>query len=439
MPSAFQSDVWNSFDERTSFGRVPYLFEEVLPLRQGFAGAETVEAAFRSFRERVDRQEVDSRVRVYDGEVRRDDLVESSLSQEIEPDESLMGFMQRLTGKQRFSLVINNLEQLSSKLAADFGAFIQSFFALKGFPIGGVEQVAFCGNYAGTAFGIHEGYEHAFLCHLGPGTKNFYCWSREQYLGITGTRHPTFSSSKNFSELMEVGEVFVLKPGDVLYLPASVYHIGTQEDYSVSVALPLYTYPLERFVARKVVPALSDATLPFNQEGMSSLLDVSHMNPLVTPVAQLLGRTMQSWLSTELPRYLTYYWHRLRSNGGWELPQQVGSNILTDTIKPMPSPIARGSRVSLRQPYVAIYERGLDCSAQELRTFLAAGSVVLPDPSGRIAALLDRLNCGELVHADTDELVTVFCELSRTGGVECSELSRHQEDPSRCIVHSQVL
>ncbi|MFD9418038.1 JmjC domain-containing protein [Streptomyces goshikiensis] len=43
---------------------------------------------------------------------------------------------------------------------------------------------------------------------------------------------------------MEHGECFVLEPGDGLFLPRRVFHVGMQQDtLSVSVATALYTFP----------------------------------------------------------------------------------------------------------------------------------------------------------------------------------------------------
>lgn len=84
--------------------------------------------------------------------------------------------MRDLVDADRFSLVINNLETVSPALAAGLGTFPGSLIDGWGLPLGGAGQVAIAGNYAGTAFGVHEGYEDAFLTHFGPNAKNFYRW-----------------------------------------------------------------------------------------------------------------------------------------------------------------------------------------------------------------------------------------------------------------------
>lgn len=410
--------MWSRFDIETGGGRLPFLYESVLPLHLGFSGYGAVQKAAFALRDSAFRSGVDCRVRVYIGEDRRDDLAEGVFDGSAIVGEGLPEYMKRLTGQDRFSLVINNLEQANGQLAADFGQFIRSFFIARGLPLGGVEQAAFCGNYTGTAFGIHEGFEHAFLCHLGPGVKNFYCWSRADYMRVTGTRKPTFSNSASFERLLECGELFVLKPGDVLYLPASVYHIGRQQDYSVSVALPLYTYPFSRFASRGVLPALADCTLPFDHEGMSPHLSFIDRNPLVDPISELLRTTFESWIGNELPRFLAFYWHRLRSNGGWELPRSIATNLFEESDLSAPLDIERGTLVRLRRPYVLSYQRGLDCEPDRMRAFVAGRSVAVSSCETDLADMATRLNDGETLKVNSGGLSALFRELSRTGGLE---------------------
>ncbi|CDL84556.1 cupin domain-containing protein [Xenorhabdus cabanillasii] len=418
MKVTFNVNIWEGFDDKTNHGKIPFLFEKILPLNEGFSNYETVQEAIYSLCTESNFLKTDCRFRVYDGENRRDDLVDKLFSETILPNETIVNFMQRLTGKERFSLVINNLEQSSPKLAADFGLFAQSFFEYKGTPIGGIEQAAFCGNYSGTAFGIHEGFEHALLCHLGPGIKYFYCWSRELYLEITGSRKPTFSDSELYDKLIEKGTLYVLKPGDALYLPASVYHVGRQEEYSVSIALPFYTYPLSRFMAIKVLPTLSEQSLPFDQEGMSELIKFNNSQYIVNSLSNLLAETMTKWIKQDLPKYINYYWHRLHSNGGWELPASISTDPSKEPEKHNNLTIPINSQVSLQSPFIISYEVGLDCEPSEIRVFIAARSVVLPS-SKDILNILDNLNNYQKVTAYPGVNHNTLQKLSYTGGLFC--------------------
>lgn len=418
MPFTLPTDTWNDFDKKTNNGIAPYLFENALPVTDGFAGPREVEEAFFALFEDGFRDQTDCRARIYVGEDRRDDLVSDLYSQARKEDQRLVDFMPAYTGAQRFSLVLNNLEQASPRLAADFGLFAQTFFEARGFPIGGTEQAVFCGNYSGTAFGIHEGFEHALLCHLGPGVKNFYCWSREDYLSITDSRAPTFSESAAFDALFEKAELFVLKPGDVLYLPAAVYHIGRQEEYSVSVALPLYTYPYTRFLAKAVLPALADATLPFDEEGMSPYADFQDKSSLEAPVTDLLHAVADDWFTKELPRFTSYYWNRVKSNGGWELPRSLAADLLSDNDLKDPLTLSIGERCRMRSPFIALSQTGLDCPPTHSRVFAAGRSVVIDAEASEVSSVCAQLNSDSGIETATPEALNILQEISRTGGVE---------------------
>lgn len=302
----------NEFPLATDQGVRPHLFKSLLPaglcrdapLLQSIADGSLATAC----------REGAAKARVYIDESRREDLLSAVLTDQVIKGESLEQYLKRTTGEQRFGFVINNLERVSTELASKFGWFLDSMFTSRGMPIGGVEQVAFAGNYSSTAFGIHEGFEHAFLCHLGPGTKNFYCWSREEYLKLSGgKREPTFG---DFADWLQYGELFVMEPGDILYLPAKVYHVGRQEEFSISIALPLYTYPLPRFFAKVVLPILSEL-VPFDNEGMSDLLTTNEV--VVEEVRSILPRLVSEWEDRQVAQVLKDYLMKLRSNGGWEV------------------------------------------------------------------------------------------------------------------------
>ncbi|MFJ4429164.1 hypothetical protein [Streptomyces bobili] len=165
--------------------------------------------------------------------------------------DAFVPWMQDFVGAERFSLVINNLETVSPALASGLGTFLKSLVDGWGLPLGGAVQVAFAGNCSGTVFGIHEGYEDAFLVHLGPNAKNFYCWPAEQYGKLTGGKQATLGE---YQALLEQGEHFLLEPGDALFQPRRVFHVGTQETFSISVAMPLYTYPYAQLLQSRIIP-----------------------------------------------------------------------------------------------------------------------------------------------------------------------------------------
>ncbi len=410
-------EFWQrDFPEATMGGVAPFLFKDLLP--STFPTHEEVPRALRVMQQRIRGQEsTPARLRVYLDEERFDDLVGKVLGADFAVTEPLSAFVQRVTGSERFCLVINNLEVLSEPLAAALGDFLHSMFAVRGIPIGGCEQVAFVGNYEGTPFGVHEGFEHAFLVHLGPGVKDFYCWSQADYLRLTGRRAPTFG---DYEWLLGEGQKFVMEPGDVLYLPAEVFHVGRLTDLAVSIAVPLYTYPRERVFLRAILPTVADALLSEVEAGPSPheplSYDASPLGASFAPLADTLLPGLSDHCRAQLSSVLAYRWYRLLSNGGWEISQ---SHLLlpgTDEDLAPPLEINPRSTLCLQPPYKLCWA-ALDCPPEHVRVFLRGRSVTIAHHDA-LPRLFVRLNDGEQVSLDGAEaLLTAFRTISRTGGL----------------------
>lgn len=270
--------------------------------------------------------DIKAHARVYVGEERRDELLPKALTAPAWNSDTFDPFvpwMQDLVGAERFSLVINNLETVSPALAAGLGTFLRSLIDGWGLPLGGAEQVAFAGNYAGTAFGIHEGYEDAFLVHVGPNAKNFYCWSAELYEKLTGGKEPTYG---DYQALLEHGEHFLLEPGDALFLPRRVFHVGTQDTFSVSVVMPLYTYPYAKLLQSRIIPDVLAALAgdgpddPLNEpsEMAGPTAGPTAVAERLADVGRELLHVAADRVRAEARRHAEQRWATLRSNGGWE-------------------------------------------------------------------------------------------------------------------------
>ncbi|MFE9802955.1 hypothetical protein ACFYP6_29515 [Streptomyces goshikiensis] len=316
-------EFWNrEFPEATSNRTTPYLFKGIIPPsaaspRDALDGLQALRRAHTAGTQHA------ARARVYVGEDRHDELIETVLAKDGWDDGEFVTWMQFLVGAERFSLVLNNLETASPQLAAGLGEFLRSLYEGWGVPIGGAEQVAFAGNYAGTAFGVHEGAEDAFLCHLGPGVKDFYCWPQEEYVRLTGSTAPLFG---DYQWLLPHGERFVMEPGDALFLPKRVFHVGRQDDFSVSVAVSLYTYPDDRILRLSILPELLERVLgedPDNPMGMQSPLHAAAAGSAqaaarLTERARAALAAFGDQLEQTVAQHVEGRWMELESNGGWE-------------------------------------------------------------------------------------------------------------------------
>lgn len=323
-PDAYSPSWWLAFAGWTRHGRDPVLLKRALG--PDCPGPGEVDRAVR----RLHAASGDGRrLRIYVGDARRDDLARRVLDTPL-LDGPVFNAMQQRTGAERMAFVVNDLQDWSPALTEHLGALLMSMAPYRGLPPFGAEQILFAGNYAGTPFGAHQGFEHAFLCHLGPADKMFYLWSTETYRALTGGT----ADVADYEPLLPHGIELRLEPGDVLYLPAYWFHIGTQREYSCSVAVGMYDFPLERWLGPAVTRALAASEpwplsdyAPFSGEG----------RPLGRRAAELLGS-----LQAGLPDTLDDRWLRCASNAGFVHRRRPTFAA---------PPLTPGDRVRVRRPF----------------------------------------------------------------------------------------
>ena len=422
--SVFDQRSWRRLDELTLDRKEAHLFKRVFSPACLPNLARSVERTALRVLESSNYGKTDARARVYINETRRDDIVQSLLSDDAKDGECFPSFVQRVSKSKRFSLVMNNLEQASDELASRFGGVLSPFFEQLGVPLGGVEQALFCGNYTTTAFGIHEGFEHALLCHLGPNTKLFHCWSQSEYLQVSGTREPTFSSTNEYSTLLERSKLFQLEPGDVLFLPALVYHVGMQNDYSISVALPLYSYPTSRFLANLVLPTVFSKTLPFDSEGSSEHVPYEDSRHLLHRVKSEFESALQVWENGAIDRVVTDYWNRLSSNGYWELPTTILKNLDIDfaTVDSTYSNTATRGHYKLVPPYkFVVGQPKLMGRSRGRYLYIKAQRLHIDLDDIDLLRFAEDLNSGRPAKPRVPSEAVLLREVTGTGGVIASE------------------
>ncbi len=418
---AFWTD---EFPAQTTIRTTPYLFKGIIPATA--ARPEDVLAGFAAIRRaHTTATEITAKARVYVGEDRRDDLLPAVLTDPAWDEGSFVPWMQDLARAERFSLVINNLETVSPALAAGFGIFLRTLIDGWGLPLGGAEQVAFAGNYAGTAFGIHEGYEDAFLIHLGPNPKNFYTWPADEYEKLTGGKEPIYG---DYRWLLEHGEHFLLEPGDALFLPRRVFHVGTQDQFSISVAMPLYTYPDAAILREHIIPDVLNSLMA--DLGPDDAL--SEPSPMATttagsaPVADRLAslggtllRTAADAVQETAESHARQRWHTVLSNGGWEL-SELDLSRQEAAAAFDPRLVTPGATVSLLAPYRLI--------VTEQAVFLRGFEVDL-DAAALSPDMVSALNNGNSVTLPPDEAVlSAVRALGATGGLFATARCTDSED-----------
>lgn len=415
----------DEFPACTNDRTTPFLFKGIVPASA--ANSDAVLDGFSAIRRaHADATPISAHARVYVGEDRRDDLLGTVLDAPGWTDGGFVAWMQELVDADRFSLVVNNLETISPSLAAGLGTFLASLMDGWGVPIGGAEQVAFIGNYSGTAFGVHEGYEDAFLTHYGPGTKHFYTWSGEDYRKLTRGDEPLFG---DYGWLLAHGEHFVLEPGDALFLPRRVFHVGRQDEFSVSIAVPVYTYPDAAILSKAVLPELIESLLTSEPD-----TELGHPSPMASldagfaPVAHRLTELAVQVLAkaprqagAAVERHMRQRWHTVLSNGGWEM---VDADLCrSEAVAAFePERVMAGAQVNVTRPYRLIVTDG--------KAFLR-GYEVPADPAVLTDEMVAALNTGPITMPANENLLTAVRALGTTGGLTVTaHPSAEQEIPA---------
>ncbi|WP_327309869.1 cupin domain-containing protein (plasmid) [Streptomyces sp. NBC_01298] len=417
-PRAFWTDT---LPEKTAGMTSPYLFKGVVPASAASAAA--VLDGFAAIRRaHATGVEITANARVYVGEEERPELVDTVLAADGWPEGGFPAWMQEQVGAERFSLVVNTLESVSPPLAEGLGEFVGALIDGWGVPAGGAELVAFVGNYSGTAFGVHEGYENAFLTHYGPGTKDFYCWPAEEYRKLTGGDAPLYG---DYTWLLEHGEHFALEPGDALFLPERVFHVGRQSEFSVSVAIPLYTLPDAAIARAWIAPELLEtllASAPDTDAGQPSPMQPLTAGPgdlarrlAAVSAAALTAAAQQAPAVAE--QHAHQRWHTVLSNGGW---QQTENDLARDEAVTAfaAATLTPGTNVTVRAPYQLMitgdqaFLRGLEAPADP--------AVLTPD-------LVQRLNTGPTPLPDDPQVIAAIRTLGATGGITVTTTPEESE------------
>jgi hypothetical protein len=391
----------------------PHLFEGVANAINPDVVAEPIA---RLQRAHADHAASTAHLRVYVGEDRLDDLVERALRTPVAGTD-LRTWGQRVTGADRFSMVINNLETLSDHASRSFAEIVRTMLAPWGLPMGGCEQVAFIGNYSATAFGVHRGFEDALLVHLGPGVKHFYCWSAEHYIELTGSLDPTFG---DFTHLLDDAELFNLVAGDVLYLPRGVFHVGIQEEMSVSVAIPLYTYPADRYVLRSVLAQLINEFESSSTDDNSRYYLSEHgAAPLCddfSAVADRIANQIADQLTPAVAASVEDRWNLQQSNGGWEVSTDDLAREDASVDPTSGRAVRPGRGLEVRAPFKLVIPAGASSRHVYLR-----GRRVAIEPTPATLSLLDALRIGPITAPSDPYRLGIIRSLAATGGLRTTK------------------
>lgn len=212
-------------------------------------------------------------------------------------DGSLSGYRRRLAdrlGSRRYALVVSAFHSFWFPLWAREREFFAGLWREVGIPLTGAITTLFHGNYEHTPSGVHRDRFTTFLFAL-EGRKRMRFWQTRPW-------SQPVSTMVDYRPYLDRSIAVDVAPGELLYWPASYYHVGESVGgdvaTSVNVGVPRTEHRTSYYLDDLLVGTIDEADLSDQERSRSRLSRVSGA-PLVRGVPAADRR-----LSPELPEPL---------------------------------------------------------------------------------------------------------------------------------------
>jgi hypothetical protein len=142
-------------------------------------------------------------------------------------DAGLQGYLARVraeAGQTDVALFASNFQvELGWVVFRRFCQFLEGLYQFTGLPALQVEADLFLGNYRRTTLGVHRDSAHVF-CLAVEGRKRVRVWPAEAVSSISPRTGP-----RSYAHLLKNSLVLEGGSGDILYWPASYWHIAESD------------------------------------------------------------------------------------------------------------------------------------------------------------------------------------------------------------------
>ncbi|MDA0565658.1 hypothetical protein LG943_15225 [Streptomonospora sp. S1-112] len=294
------------------------------------------------------------------------------------PDERVEDWGKRVFAGRTFSVMVNAAERWSEPVARAAAELFAPAREAFGIPQHLYRVSLFMGDYGFTPSGVHRDVgrdERVLHLNVGPGRKTFHSWPVETYRRLTGTTRATFDPDP----LLPHADTHEMRPGDLLMLNVSRYHVGHSAELSAT-----FGFEMSKMTAREVVREAAAAALG---EVLDAGADPVGRGPGFAPVpvdytdldwAGLPAARLDAWLADAVETYTA----RQRSNAGLSL-------------SPVPLPevdaaaLAAGA-VRLAAPFPLVVREHAD----RCDVYVRGRRVTVPRADA-LLGLVERLSTGE--------------------------------------------
>jgi hypothetical protein len=368
----------------------PLLLQDAVP--EGFCSEQDLLALFRGVREEVEQRGIDAPLRVYvDGMLslqHADRLVRSV------PDtaEGIQDWMERTLAVEQFGIVLNDAERWADGLTRRARTLFRPVVEHWGAAETAIELVLFAGNYGHTPFGVHLDDEFTQTVHfqLSGCGKSMTLYDPETYARFAAGAKRYFAAE----ELPPGGQTYSMPAGSVFLLPAGWYHVGSNQDFSIGLAIAPSHFP-PREVARQ---AMQHALQASESPGWLDL-DFSEDE----------DKTCREWMRCALETMTA----RQKSKGSFaravvRRPFQLDMDDQVCIDRDFPPQVlvrntrlivfCRGHRIEtgMQEAKLRVLERLLSANSSTIRVLLHQEKTAVP--SAVLALLSEMGACGGLLH-----------------------------------------
>jgi 50S ribosomal protein L16 3-hydroxylase len=229
-------------------------------------------------------------------------------------DATFDGYEQRMATEldgRRYALVINGFHGFHHPLWDRERAFFSGLWDQVGLPPTGAITTLFHGTYEHSPVGVHKDRFATFMVGL-RGRKRMRFWPRRPW-------HQPVSSILDYEDYLPESFAVEIGPGDVLYWPASYYHVGESAGGGPATSVNIGVPRTEHRIAYELAELRVETDRPV---------------PPLSPGADEDGR-----LSPELPPALAEAVHAYRTKDLAEWSVQVSARKwVADGFEPAPQP-----------------------------------------------------------------------------------------------------
>jgi 50S ribosomal protein L16 3-hydroxylase len=156
-------------------------------------------------------------------------------------DRSVAGWSARVAAQLKgrtFGFVVDDYHVHDELIWRRLRQFVRELYGVTGLPGEQAKATLFLGNYARTPFGLHRGRSDNFMFAV-DGIKRIRAWPDAFFRD-----KPDLTNRLDYERYNPESVVLEARPGDVIYWPASYWHIGEDAGGpSIAISLALFMDP----------------------------------------------------------------------------------------------------------------------------------------------------------------------------------------------------